>query len=485
LLPKSDCGYDPVASGVYVEKAGTMAHFLSRFGKFAVVAAVAAVAFVSRDAWLPSHPQPTKEAEPQNASTAALAKVVLSDAAIDNLGMRAKPIQLETAWKTIAVPGWITHRPGFSDRGVISPAAGVVASIHRVPGDTVRPGDLLFTVKLLSESLHLTQTELYRTDQDIAIAEDKLERLKKLATIGAESQSGIEESKAQIRRLKASSSAYRQELVSRGISPIQVDEIAKGKFVSEMAIVCPPLSTPARLPNETPTARPSPAVSFEIQELKAELGQQVQAGQSLCLLANHQSLAIEGKAFRDEMPQVERCYKEGWPVEVDLQEDAASGWGEFKQKLTIRYIANTIDPVHRTFPFLIPLENESKSLEREGGKQTLWRFRPGQRVRLSLRVEEMKDVYVVPADAVVQNGAEAFVFTQNVNTFERQPIRLKLLDRQRAVFANDGSLPPGSFVVQGSATQLQRIVQSTSGGGVPKGYHMHADGTLHKNDDAH
>jgi membrane fusion protein, heavy metal efflux system len=115
--------------------------------------------------------------------------------------------------------------------------------------------------------------------------------------------------------------------------------------------------------------------------------------------------------------------------------------------------------------------------------QTLWRFRPGQKVRLHVRVEEMKNVFVLPADAVTRDGPEAFVFTQNVNTFTRRPVRVLLQDRQQVVIANDGSLPPGTYAVQSAAAQLNRMVKAGGASGVPKGYHVHADGSLHKNED--
>src|SRR5262249_48619858 len=164
--------------------------------------------------------------------------------------------------------------------------------------------------------------------------------------------------------------------------------------------------------------------AFEVQEVKVELGQQVQAGQTLCVLANHQVLAVEGRAFRDETPLLERSVKEGWPVEVDFQEDPAAGWPPLGQTFYIRHLANTIDPVNRTFAFLMPLENRSRVVEQEGRTQMLWRFRPGQKVRVLVRVERLDNVFVLPAEAVARDGAEAFVFTQNVNTFERKPVRV-------------------------------------------------------------
>src|SRR5262249_23485838 len=95
---------------------------------------------------------------------------------------------------------------------------------------------------------------------------------------------------------------------------------------------------------------------------------------------------------------------------------------------------------------------------------------------------KLDNVFALPTDAVSREGPEAFVFTQNVNTFERKPVRVLLQDRQHVVVANDGSIIPGTFVVQSAAAQLNRMVKAGSSG-VPKGYHIHADGSLHKNED--
>ena len=44
-------------------------------------------------------------------------------------------------------------------------------------------------------------------------------------------------------------------------------------------------------------------------------------------------------------------------------------------------------------------------------------------------------------------------------------------------------LVPGTFVVQSAGAQLNRLVKAGTGSSVPKGYHIHADGSLHKNED--
>lgn len=451
----------------------------------AVLGGVGFAGYATRDRWLP-FVVPDKagasaaSAEPAGEDAGPTGKVIVNEQAQANLGLTAKAVQPQTYWRTIQVPGMVVDRPGLSDRGVTAPVSGLVVGIAHAPGDTVSPGEVLFKLKVLSESLHMTQTELFKTTQDIKFAQTQRKTL--AASAGAVPESRIIETDNQIARLEVASKAYRQELLNRGFRPEMIDAVAAGTFVNEITVQVPPVA--ARVPADpaqgSPTERP---FAFEVQELKVDLGQQVQAGQALCTLSNHQLLAVEGRAFRDETPLLERSVSERWAVEVDFQEEPSARWGEVKQPFYIRHLSNTIDPVNRTFAFLMPLENESRVVRDGDRTQTLWRFRPGQKVRIQVKVEEVPNVFVLPADAVARDGPEAYVFTQNVNTFERKPVRVLMQDRQQVIVANDGAFLPGSYVVQAGAVQLNRMVKAGGSSGVPKGYHIHADGSLHKNED--
>lgn len=449
----------------------------------ALVAGLALAGYLTRGAWLPYvlRTPPAETALEGEEAGPPPVKIIVSEQAQQNLGITAKSAAPQTFWKTIRVPGMVVDRPGQSDRGVVAPVTGVVTKVGFFPGDTVKPGDTLFTLRLMSESLYLAQTELFKATQDIKLAQAQRQRL--AASGGAVPESKVIEVDNQIRRLEVAAKAYREDLQNRGLRPEQVSAAADGKFVTEISIPVPPRApAPYPTPSLAGSGSDPNAPTFEVQELKAELGQQVQAGQTLCLLANHQLLAVEGRAFRDETPLLERSVRERWPVEIDFQEEEATDWPTLDQPFRIRHLANTIDPVNRTFAFRIPLENQSRAIEDDGRTQMLWRFRPGQKVKLLVRVERLDNVFVFPNEAVARDGAEAFVFTQNVNTFERKPVRVLTEDRDRVVVANDGALIPGSFVVQAAATQLGRMTKSQSGG-VPKGFHVHADGSLHKNED--
>jgi membrane fusion protein, heavy metal efflux system len=462
-----------------------------------VLAGIGAGLYFTQERWLPrarqwwaqlNKPGTAEPATETTEATVSTVKILLTDQAITNLGLVAKPVKPEIFWKTIQVPGLIVDRPGRSDRGIVSPITGVVTKINFFPGDTVRSQDVLFTIRLLSETIHQTQSELFKATQDLKLAQAQKKRLQEAS--GALPESRMIEVENQLTRLEVTIKATQRELQNRGLTPAQIEGIAQGQFVNEINILTPaqsvdskPLATVSDLIQVSRSTHPSqPVPTFEVQELKVELGQQVQAGQTLCLLANHQLLAIEGRAFRDETPLLERSVKEKWPVAVDFLEEPSAGWGKIKQAFRIRQLANTIDPVNRTFAFVVPLENESRVIEDEGKTQILWRFRPGQKVRIMVRVEKLDNVLVLPTEAVAKSDSEAFVFTQNVNTFEKKPVRVLYQDRQHMVIANDGVLVPGTYVAQSGAAQLNRMSKSQTSG-VPKGYHIHADGSLHKNED--
>jgi hypothetical protein len=95
-----------------------------------------------------------------------------------------------------------------------------------------------------------------------------------------------------------------------------------------------------------------------------------------------------------------------------------------------------------------------------------------------VRTDAINNVFILPTDAVARDGAEAYVFRQNGDVFDRKPVRVVFQDRRNIVIANDGSVPPGIFVVQLGASQLNRMIKSQDSS-MPKGFHIHADGSVH------
>jgi multidrug efflux pump subunit AcrA (membrane-fusion protein) len=453
-----------------------------------VVAGLGAVAFVTRDhwkTWLPSHATTAKAAEAAPAPIQEAKVLKMTPQARKNLGLVAKSAKPQTYWRTIQVPGAVVDRPGRSDRGVTSPAVGAVVQIHAFPGDTVKPGDRLFTLRVFSEYLQNTQSELFKATRETELVKEQRARLAEAAKSGAIPEVKIIELDQQLRRQAASIQSYRQDLLTRGLSPDQIAAVTEGKFVSTIDIVAPP---PVDAEKQPPKIQQTSlqlidnrveGLAYEVQELKVELGQQVQAGQLLSMLANHHSLYIEGHAFKQEAPFLEKAAQNGWPIEVEFAEDDSTSWPSLDQTFHIRHLANSIDTTTRTFDFFIPLTNQSRGYKKDGQTFVVWRFRPGQRVRLHVPVEELKNAIVLPSAAIVREGPEAYVFRQNGDLFNRIPVHVLHEDRTSVVLANDGSVTSGSYLAQNGAASLNRVLKAQAAAGIRADVHVHADGTVH------
>ena len=447
-----------------------------------LVVGLAAAAYLLRDRWQPllARRQPaaadhgTDHDEPAAAPSDILE---LSQQARKNLRLIARPAQLTTFRRTIDLPGRVVDRPGLSDRGVTSPAAGIVTIIHAFPGDIVRPGDRLFTLRLLGETVQNAQAELFQVTREIELETEKQNRLKQIGE-GVIAPVRLIEIEQQLRRLQATSQGHRQELLTHGLTEAEITGVANGQFVTSIEVTAPTSqSAQAVAINDSNTA--ADTITYEIQELRVDLGSQVQAGQLLGMLADHRQLYIAGHAFKRETPLLERTAQSSWPIDVEFAEDDPTAWPALTQPFEIRHFSNTIDPETRTLDFFIPLVNQARRYTKDGKTFVVWRFRPGQRVRLHAPVEELDNVFVLPAGAVVREGPEAYVFRQNGDLFKRLPVHLLHSDRRQAVLANDGSVAPGWYLAQSAAATLNRVLKEQTSSGMSVGVHVHADGTVH------
>ena len=447
-----------------------------------------AVAFLTRDSWttlLKRRSAPLVATE-QTAPPIQEAKTLkISEQARKNLGLVSKPAKPQAYWRTIEVPGEIVDRPGYSDRGVTSPAVGVVTEVHAFPGDTVKPGARLFTLRLFSEYLQNTQSELFKSTREIQLITEQYARLEGLAKSGGVPEARLIELDNQLRRQKTLIQSYQQDLLTRGLNPEQIKSVADGTFVSTIDVVAPPVIDHTSQANQIqPVAFQSAdsnvdGLAYEVQELNVELGQQVQAGQLLSTLANHRALFIEGHAFKREASFLAKAAENKWPIRCTFAEDDQIDWSASDPTLEIRHLANSINSETRTFNFFIPLLNQSRSYEKDNQTFIVWRFRPGQRVRLQVPVEELKDVLVLPSAAIVREGPEAYVFQQNGDLFNRLPVHVLHEDRLETVLANDGSVKKGLYLAQSAAASLNRVLKAQAASGIRADVHVHADGTVH------
>ena len=408
-----------------------------------------------------------------------------------NLKLEIKKAFPQTFWKRLIIPGEIIDRPGLTDRSLASPIAGVVTQVHAQQGDIIKPGDRLVTIRLVSDYLQKAQADLYKAVRETDILNQEITRIQTMADRGIIPEKRIIQLRQDIERQKSLVESGRQDLLTRGFNNAQVTKAESGAFLTSIEV-----NAPSTNETEQPAGRIRPITDvvnasaktieasqfFEVQKLVAELGHQVKPGEQIAILSDHQHLYIRGHAFKKEAANLERVMEKQWNVGVEFVEDSPEHWPSLNRIYKVRHLSNEVDPDSRTFDFFVSMENQSRTYQNEDRTAIVWRFRPGQRVRLKVPLEKIENVLVLPAAAVVRDGADVYAFQAVGNFFKRVSVHQLHQDRDNVVLANDGSLRSGSSMAQNAAASLNRVLKSQASTGTQE-FHVHADGTVHSNDD--
>ena len=217
------------------------------------------------------------------------------------------------------------------------------------------------------------------------------------------------------------------------------------------------------------------AGALQVQQLKVTQGKHVSAGETMCTLVDCQSLYIEGMAFEQDLPALNRAAVEGQAVSAVLG-SKSSGDEETIAGLRILYLDDKVERASRALNFYVVLPNRALREDKtpDGRRFVYWQFKPGQRVQLRIATEQWRNRIVLPVEAVAQDGAEFYVFEANQGHFDRRPVHVEYRDQDSAVIANDGALRLGGTVAASAAHQMQLALKNKAGGGVdPHAGHNH------------
>ncbi|MFO1019361.1 MAG: efflux RND transporter periplasmic adaptor subunit, partial [Planctomycetales bacterium] len=421
----------------------------------------------------------------------------LSEQARQNLKLKLGEVELADFWRTIVVPGEVTERPGHSESRITSTVNGLIRRVYVLPGQTVKPGDPLFDIQTTGEVLANAQSALLKTLQELDLVEAELKRLKPIAEQGAVPGVRLLEKQYERQRLESARQVQTQELLVRGLSVEQIEKIVQTKILireftihvpGKQSTVAPKADAVPRksiLPVNFAPESKEPAAKekvttpeemvYSVERINVFPGKLTQAGDELCDLAVHTNLQIVGMAFQNESELISRVMEEDRPVKAIFE--TSDTQTVMRENLHLQYVDNVVDPQSRLFRFYIPITNEIvRDLEGpDGVKFRVWKFKPGQRVRLLVPVELYLKQIVLPTEAVVKEGAEAYVFRANGNLMERVAVTVKYEDPRNGVIAANGALFPGDTVALNEAYQLNLALRKLQGSGVdPHAGHDHA-----------
>lgn len=391
--------------------------------------------------------------------------IELSERALKNVGFRPLAVQPGEFLRTVTMPAMVVERPGKSQRQITAPISGIVTRIHVTEGEGVAPGAPLFDIRLMHEELIAAQRDFLKSAEGLDVVNREIARLKGL-TEGVIAGKRLLEQEYEKQKIEAGFKAERQSLLLHGLSDEQIEAILKTrKLHSEMKVVAPSHD------HEGTSCREDHL--FHAQKLNVQQGQQVEAGAALCVLADHCELYLEGRAFEEDAGRLRTAAKEGW----ELTAIVPTGEGEPQtvRGLKVLYLADHVESESRAFRFYLRLPNEV-ALDRTDGPHRFiqWRFRPGQRLEVRVPVERWEKRIVLPVDAVVDEGAQVFVYVQNGDHFDRREVHVEYRDQRSVVIANDGAVFPGDIVAAKGAYQMHLALKNKSGGGIdPHAGHNH------------
>jgi multidrug efflux pump subunit AcrA (membrane-fusion protein) len=392
--------------------------------------------------------------------------IELSEKALKNIGFQPTTIKLDTFEKVLTIPAIIVEQPGRTQVRITAPLTGVITDIFATQGQAVDAGSPMFDIRLTHEELVTAQRDYLQTTENLDVVNREIARLQTVGD-GVIAGKQILERQYEKQKLEATLRAAEQALLLHGLSQEQIQEIFKTrKLLQSLTIRAPAHS-------HTGDGTYSDHL-FHVQKLPVSLGQQVEAGQELCVLADHFELFIEGRAFEDDAARLREANRHGWDVTAKLL--VGDKQSQDVKGLKLLYLADQVDPDSRAFRFYLRLPNEVTLDQKSpsGLRFVEWRFKPGQRMELRVPVELWEKRIVLPVDAVVEEGAETYVYRQNGDHFDRVPVHVEYRDPESVVVANDGSVFPGDIVAGRGAYQIHLALKNKSGGGIdPHAGHNH------------
>ena len=183
-----------------------------------------------------------------------------------------------------------------------------------------------------------------------------------------------------------------------------------------------------QLGNPPPVVTVTSPISGTVVERSVVLGEAVEPNKHLFHIVDLSKVIVEGDVFESDVSKV----KIGQNARVRL--DA------YPNKIFIGkviFVASELDPMKRTLHLWVSVDNKEGLLK------------PELFARVALVIEHSREALTVPVEAIIDDGAEKFVFVKNGNQFIRQDVATGVSD-DRYIEITDGLYPGDQVVTDGN-----------------------------------
>ena len=402
--------------------------------------------------------------------------VELSETAMKNLNLKVGSFESRNYERMIQIPAKIVERLPGGRRMVIAPIAATVSDVFIAPGQAIRPGDPLYELSVTDESIAVAQVKLINLIAEIENVNKQLNRIRPLAVDGSVKQSRVIEAELELSKLKTGYDAACQELLLRGLDESKLTALVKDQtLVREVTVFAPDL----------PESRSTDTTKdwYTVEDVEALRGSNLRRGASLCTLSYHGDLFIEGYAYESDLEKLAASDTHGVSFSAEFGESDAT---YFREGLSLHSISNHVDAESQTFPVYVAISNEIQAERTDDQMRTFisWQFKPGQRAHLNFPVETWADQYVVPIEAIAEEGPQVFIFMKIPHThevdgeimqeFKRLPVELAHKDEGYAIIKKGPNVSEyATYALSGAHFLNLAYKQAASGGGGHSHSHAH------------
>ncbi|KAF0245846.1 MAG: hypothetical protein FD180_1258 [Planctomycetota bacterium] len=344
--------------------------------------------------------------------------------------------EIARAEKELALAHSEMHRHGLSEEQIVEIEAG-----HATPF----LGQRLWKKALEQNGLWPAEAEAL----SMALPDDLRHAPRVIATIGELAATGLV-NPALVGWLKDNADAGRDflhvaSLLQRGSTLRQVQFLQQAGGLSAVVEVRAPQGG---------------APDFDARALLVKPGEHVEAGARLAVLDDARVLHLSAEAAGGDAARLIAALTDGAKLEARPLVD---GTGPTLKGLSILFARND-EADSGTVATLRVLNEALVTREMDKASFRTWKLRPGLRYMVQVPVQTWKGVYVVPSDAVVEDGLERIVFLKDGDGVKPASVVVVWQDQEVAVLDGKFSkLFPDDEIAQHGAFALRLALRAGSG----------------------
>lgn len=293
-----------------------------------------------------------------------------------------------------------------------APMGGFVNFVRHLPGDYVKKGTLL--IKLKHPDYIQLQQDYLDTQSQLEYAIQDYERQKTLSSKEAASPKKYQEATATYKSLQAKLQGLAEQLRFIGINPANL--IQKG-IQPEISLYAP--------------------ISGYITEVNVNLGRYVDSQEPLCEILDKSHLHLDLNVYEKDVDKI----KVGQLVQFYLNENP-----EQQYEGRVKLIGQKMEPETKTFDLHVDMVSPPDFLKL------------GMYARAQILLSA-DSVATLPAEAIVQEGGQRFVFVKDHDSFRRQEVQTGAQWQDKVEIRNPQDIQ-GSLLIVDGAYYLQAELEN-------------------------